>query len=76
MADVHPTINGEKESNLPLPIPSRAFLSHFLFFEISSEDAHFNTFQLRYLQALGNRYLETKIKQMPGLERRRWEMLL
>lgn len=65
-----------RKVNFLSPYLQEPFSATFCFFEISSEDAQFNTFQLRYLQALGNSCLETKIKQMPGLKRRRWEMLL
>lgn len=50
----------ERKMNF-LSLPSRAFLEH-LFFEISSEDSHFNAFQLRHFKAWGNNHLETKIK--------------
>lgn len=36
-----------EEGDLSLLTPSRAVLSHFLFFESSSEDARINTLQLR-----------------------------
>lgn len=53
---------GWRRGELPLPTPSRAVLSHFPFFEISSEDTHFNPFQLRHLQALANHHLETEME--------------
>ena len=53
---------GRRGGELPLPTPSRAILSHFAFFETSSEDTHFNAFQLRHLRALANHHLETEMK--------------
>ena len=67
-SSVHPAVKWcgrermQRRRNFRFPEPSKAILSRLLFFEISSEDTHFNPFPQRHLQAVGDNHLETEIQ--------------